>query len=241
MKAIILAAGQGTRLHPLTDLTPKCLLPIGGSNAIVRLIKQLLRFGLENIVAVVGYRKDQVIKGIRDSFGSKIAIVENNRYHRDANIFSLWLGMENDPSPLIVFEADTIFKDRCFDLIFAREMGRMSACYTYGYFQKGQMGCVLKADDKARIIDIRLVKEYEDQYKDYKILLGLVKVGEDEAPVFFKLLSEACGETIEQPYIAPLVKHLKKLACYEVDLTSTKVCTFNTPEAYYSALRKFGE
>ena len=241
MKTIILAAGQGTRLHPLTDHSPKCLLPIGGSNAIVRLIKQLLRFGLENIVAVVGYRKDQVIKEIRDSFGSKIAIVENNRYHHDVNIFSLWLGTANDPSPFVVFEADTIFEDRCLDLIFARETERASACYTYGYFRKGQTATVLKADDKARIIDIRLVKEYEDQYKDYKILLGLLKVGEDEAPVFFKLLSEACGETIDQPYFAPWAKHLRKLPCYEVDLTSTMVCTFNTPEAYYSALRKLGE
>ena len=241
MKAIILAAGQGTRLHPLTDHTPKCLLPIGGSNAIERLINQLLRYGIENIVVIVGYRKHQIIKVIQESFGSRITIIENGRYLHDANIFSLWLGMENDPSPFIVFEADTIFEDRCFDLIFAREMGRMSACCTYGYFQKKQMGCILKADDKTKIIDVRLVKKYEDQYKDYNILLGLVKVGDDEAPVFFKLLSEACGETIEQPYIAPLVKHLKKLPCYEVDLTSTKVCTFNTPEAYYSALRKFGE
>ena len=241
MKAIILAAGQGTRLHPLTDHTPKCLLPIGGSNAIERLINQLLRVGLENIVVIVGHRKDQVIKVIRDSFGSRITIIENNRYLYDANIYSLWLGMENDPSPFIVFEADTIFEDRCFDLIFALDREKATACYTYGYFQKGQMGSVLKADDKTEIIDICLVKKYEDQYKDYKILLGLMKMGENEAPVFFELLSEACGETIEQPYIAPLVKHLKKLPCYEVDLTSTKVCTFNTPEAYYSALRKFGE
>ena len=108
MKAIILAAGQGTRLHPLTDHTPKCLLPIGGSNAIELLINQLLRFGLENIVVIVGYRKDQVVKVIRDSFGSRIAIIENNRYLHDANIYSLWLGIENDPSPFIVgvFDAE---------------------------------------------------------------------------------------------------------------------------------------
>lgn len=241
MRAIILAAGQGTRLRPLTEHTPKCLLPIGGSNAIVRLINQLGRFGLENIVVVVGYRKEQVIKEIRASFGNNITIIKNDRYLHDANIFSLRLAMASDPSSFIVIEADTIFEDRSFDLIFAHEMDKVSACYTYGFFQTGQTGAVLKADDQGRITDIRLVAEYQDQYRDYKILLGLLKVGEKEAPVFSNFLAEACVEDMDKPYIAPWVKHLGRLPCYEVDLAATKVCTFNTPEAYYSALRIFGE
>lgn len=241
MRAIILAAGQGTRLRPLTEHTPKCLLPIGGSNAIVRLINQLVRFGLENIVVLVGYRKDQVIKQIRDSFGTKITIVENDRFRQDAKIFSLWIAVANDPSPFIVFEADTIFEDRCLDLIFAREMEAISVCYTYGYFRKGQTGAILKADRKSRVVDIRLIKDYEDQYRDYKILLGLHKVGEEETSVFLKLLSEACAESIDQPYMAPWAKHLSQLPCCEMDLASTKVCTFNTADDYYAALKTFGE
>ena len=240
MKAIILAAGQGTRLRPLTDHTPKCLLPIAGSNVLLRLINQLVRYGLDNIVVVVGYQKDEVIRAIKDSFGSKITVIENERYPHDVNIFSLWLGIPNDASPFIVFEADTIFEDRCLDLIFTQKMEGVSACYTYGYFQKGQQGGILKADDKARITDIRIVKEYQDQYKDYKIMLGLLKVGREEAPLFLNLLSEACAKGIDQSYVAPWVKHLRRLPCHEIDLTSMRVCTFNTPEAYYFALRTFG-
>lgn len=49
MKALILAGGQGTRLHPLTLRTPKCLLPINGTPNIIHLIKELKNSGINEI------------------------------------------------------------------------------------------------------------------------------------------------------------------------------------------------
>lgn len=65
MKAIILAGGLGTRLRPLTDETPKPLLPIGGKPIIEHAILNFKEHGIIDIILSIGYRADK----IKDYFG----------------------------------------------------------------------------------------------------------------------------------------------------------------------------
>jgi len=65
MKAIILAGGLGTRLRPLTENTPKPLLPIGGKPIIEHAILNFKKHGIEDIVLSIGYLSNQ----IQDYFG----------------------------------------------------------------------------------------------------------------------------------------------------------------------------
>jgi len=60
MKAMLLAAGYGTRLRPLTDKTPKCLLPIKGKPLLQIWIDNLIEAGIENILINTHYLSDQV-------------------------------------------------------------------------------------------------------------------------------------------------------------------------------------
>ncbi|MBT5420035.1 MAG: NTP transferase domain-containing protein, partial [Candidatus Cloacimonetes bacterium] len=61
MKAIILAAGKGTRMFPLTKNTPKSLLDIGqGLTLLETQLHSLQEAGITNIVLVVGYRAEQI-------------------------------------------------------------------------------------------------------------------------------------------------------------------------------------
>ncbi len=62
MKAIILAAGQGTRLRPLTDDRPKCLVELGGMTLLDRQMLALKEAGINDISVVVGYRGDLIEK-----------------------------------------------------------------------------------------------------------------------------------------------------------------------------------
>ncbi len=56
MKAIIVAAGPGSRLMPITDERPKCLLEIGGKTILERALEALKENGVEDIVVVRGYK-----------------------------------------------------------------------------------------------------------------------------------------------------------------------------------------
>src|SRR3546814_12876339 len=56
MKALILSAGQGSRLLPLTEDCPKCLLPLGGRSILEHQVEQLAAAGVTEIVVVTGFR-----------------------------------------------------------------------------------------------------------------------------------------------------------------------------------------
>jgi len=62
LQAVILAAGEGTRLRPLTQNRPKALIPIANRPIIEHTIISLLEAGIRDIIVVVGYRKEQVMR-----------------------------------------------------------------------------------------------------------------------------------------------------------------------------------
>ncbi|SFR49092.1 MULTISPECIES: UTP--glucose-1-phosphate uridylyltransferase AglF [Halorubrum] len=68
MKAVILAAGKGTRLKPLTDDQPKALVEVDGRPLLEHVFEQLVEVGISEFVVVVGYRKSQIIDRYGDSF-----------------------------------------------------------------------------------------------------------------------------------------------------------------------------
>lgn len=74
MKSMIVAAGLGTRLKPLTDNIPKALVPVGGRPLIEHVIRKLIAAGSEEIVINVHHFPEQIIRFVEDnnSFGVKI-------------------------------------------------------------------------------------------------------------------------------------------------------------------------
>jgi NDP-sugar pyrophosphorylase family protein len=76
MKAMILAAGLGTRLRPLTDHIPKALIKIGGTPLLEFAIKKLYHFGFEDIIINVHHYPDMIINFLEsnNNFGANISI-----------------------------------------------------------------------------------------------------------------------------------------------------------------------
>lgn len=74
MKAMILAAGRGERLRPLTDKIPKPLVPLAGKPLIIYLIERLAKAGFKEIVINVSYLADKIMQTLRtgEKWGVKI-------------------------------------------------------------------------------------------------------------------------------------------------------------------------
>ena len=70
--AIILAGGLGTRLRPLTDKTPKPLLPIQDKPIIEHIIDNLRKYGVKNVILSVGYRAEDIKEHFKD--GSHLGV-----------------------------------------------------------------------------------------------------------------------------------------------------------------------
>ena len=68
LQAVILAAGKGTRLQPLTDDKPKALVEVNGTPIIEDVFDNLLSIGATELIVVVGHQKEQIIERYGDSY-----------------------------------------------------------------------------------------------------------------------------------------------------------------------------
>ena len=104
MKAIILAAGKGTRLDGAA-VKPKCLVEVGGISLLQRQIDSLREANVKRIVVVVGFGADIV----RDECDSDITFVENVDYAETSSLYSLWLAREHLTDGFVVLNSDVLF------------------------------------------------------------------------------------------------------------------------------------
>ena len=83
MIGVILAAGMGTRLMPLTKEIPKALLEINETTLLERMIGNCIDAGISRFMVVVGYNRDKVIDlcpKLAEKYGIEIECIENERY-----------------------------------------------------------------------------------------------------------------------------------------------------------------
>ncbi len=85
MKAMIFAAGLGTRLRPITNTIPKAMLPVCGEPLIAHVIRNLKKYGYDDFVVNVHHFPDQIIQYLReqDNFGVRIRISDERDLLRD--------------------------------------------------------------------------------------------------------------------------------------------------------------
>lgn len=115
MKVIILAAGQGTRLRPLTDDRPKCMVEVNGRSIIERQLDTMHTCGMkdEDITIVCGYRSDVLRKKLGDT---DIRFIVNEQYDTTNMVCSLMCArslMESEDD-IIVSYGDIIYGEPVF-------------------------------------------------------------------------------------------------------------------------------
>lgn len=114
MKGIILAAGFGNRMSPLTNDTHKTLLKVNGEPIMDRIVNSLIHNGVTNIVIVTGYKEEELREHLLANFKQvHFEFINNPRYRETNNIFSLALAFEqidlNDD--ILLIESDLIYTD----------------------------------------------------------------------------------------------------------------------------------
>ena len=111
MKAVILAAGIASRLRPLTNHTPKCLLEIGGKSLLERAIQGLLTNNIREIVLVTGYLQEQIVSFVQKKFPEvDVKFIYNKKYATTNNIYSLWLVKNSiQGEDIVLLDSDILF------------------------------------------------------------------------------------------------------------------------------------
>ena len=90
MKALILAAGRGTRVRPLTDLLPKPMIPIINKPVMAFLVEHLKRFNIDRIMVNTSYLSAQIEHYFRDGTGFGVEMAYSFEGRLDGN----WICLE---------------------------------------------------------------------------------------------------------------------------------------------------
>ena len=203
MRAILLAAGMGTRLRPLTENTPKSLIEINGEPLLERQIRFLKEIGIEEIYIVTGYLKEK-FEYLIEKFN--VVLIHNEYYNKYNNIYSMYLAKD--------FLGDSYVIDA--DVYLTKNFLKRNLKNSY-YFS-GEKDTLEKEwkinyDDFDRIHSIDVVKG-----KNY-ILSGISYWSKKDAEIIKKQLNELSNkfdsENLKNLYWDDLVKlNLDKLEVY---------------------------
>lgn len=179
MKAILLAAGMGTRLRPLTLDTPKSLVKVNGKPILEKQIEFLKEIGIEEIIIVTGYLKEK-FEYLRDKY--KVTLIHNDKYNQYNNIYTMYLVREYLPDSYVI-DAD-VYLNRNFLI-----NNPKSSLYFSAKKLKFKNEWMLRYDDRFRINRV----DVGDGYKEY-ILTGISYWAEEDGKYIIRKLEDAISK-----------------------------------------------
>jgi choline kinase len=176
LPAVFLAAGQGLRLRPLTDDRPKAMLEIGGVPLARRALETLRSAGVDEIVAVTGYRPD-AFSPVRDLISEEIV---NPRFAELGNIYSLWCARDVVRGGCYIVNSDVLFEEEVARRL-VRATGSAVLCASDHGMDEESM--------KAVVVDGRL----HDLSKDAPVgphpeYLGLTRIDPEDGALLAEIL-----------------------------------------------------
>ena len=118
MRAILLSAGRGSRLLPLTADLPKCLLPIMSNTVLGLQLDTLLECGIDEITVVTGFNEDLVNAEIsRHQAQNRIHAFYNPFFQVADNLASCWMAREFMQDDFLVINGDTLFAPELLEAV----------------------------------------------------------------------------------------------------------------------------
>lgn len=153
MKAVILAAGVASRLRPLTDHTPKCLLKVGEKNILSYTMDHLLAHDINEIIIVTGYLQEQIRDFIADAyFAVDVKFIYNELYANTNNIYSLWLAkQELQGQDMLLLDSDILFDQKIITKLL---QSGYENCLALKRHEVGEEEIKVKVDAKGLILQI---------------------------------------------------------------------------------------
>ncbi len=110
MKAIILAAGVGSRLRPMTNVKPKTLVEVNGKAMLGYIIDALVGNNINSIAICLGYKSSLIINYCRTEYPNiSFDFIENKNYETTNNMYSLYLARHLLTEDIILMNADLVF------------------------------------------------------------------------------------------------------------------------------------
>ncbi len=228
MKVIILSAGQGKRLLPLTAKIPKCLLEIQGKTLIEWQIDELHKCGIDQITVVTGYGSDKVEALLQQSYGSQsIKTYYNRDYATTDNLVSCWKVRDKMNGDFILLNGDTLFEAAVLKILLAAPANPVTVTINHKD--------VYDADDmKVSLAEKRLIKVGKDipAGEIHGESIGMILFRGEGPMIFSKELDEAVNEpnSSRRWYLSVIDDIAGKKAVLTCSIGGLQWCEVDYPE-----------
>lgn len=214
MRAIILVAGQGKRLRPLTDDRPKCLIELVGRSLLDRQLAVLREAGVGPILLVGGYRADRLV-------GTGVELRVNPRYEETNMVATLFCAEDwiKDTEDLLVAYGDIVYEPRVLDALLRCD-APLATTIDRQWLRLWQLRMdnvlsdaeTLKLVDGDRIVEIGKVASSLDEIQGQ--YMGLIKIRRNYVrtvrDAWHRLDRSALydGKNVDNMYMTSFLQHL---------------------------------
>jgi len=194
MKALILAAGIASRLRPLTDNTPKCLLEIAGESILSRMIVNLMNNGIREFIVVTGYLNEMIEDYLNANFRDlDFKFIYNDKYESTNNIYSLWLAKEETAGKdFLLLDSDILFDENIISMLLNSGYKSCLALRSKGGI--GEEEIKVRANSDNSIAEISKVVRIDQAIGES---IGIEKFDEDFSSRLFDILDNMILENEE--------------------------------------------
>lgn len=181
MKAILLAAGRGTRIARNVEKVPKSTLPVGGEPLIRRSVRQLQKAGMDCVVCT-GYESEKVKEAL-EGMGN-ITYCYNPFFDITNSIASLWFAREELNDDLLILNADVFFSEEILELVVNDSRDPVMAI-DYSRVLEGDFFFYTSGDGKVESYGKELPIEHRNcEY------VGMAKIQKSFLPVFLNRMDD---------------------------------------------------
>ncbi|PHQ83947.1 MAG: nucleotidyltransferase [Thalassobium sp.] len=237
--AVILAAGIGSRLSPLTDSCPKSLLSVGGSVILERMIRNCLSCGMSQFILVLGHRADELKKFVDKTFrGIRVTYVINDRYRETNTGYSLMLASkEIGTAEFVKFDADVVFDVKILRQLLDSEHANVLCI---------DRNIALEDEEVKVIADDRMLVREVGKSVDPKLAvgesIGIEKISAETSPFLFSELGQMMEsrENLQAYYEAAYAQLVGKgTEFYALDITGLDWTEIDTAKDFAAANAMF--
>ena len=128
MKAVVIAAGEGTRLRPLTEDKPKGMVEIDGKPILTHCFETLIEQGADELLVVVGYKKERIVGFYGDEFAG-VPITYTHQREPLGLAHALLTAEEHITEDFMVMLGDNVFRANLGDVVARQRTDRADAAF----------------------------------------------------------------------------------------------------------------
>lgn len=237
--AVILAAGQGTRLLPLTESIPKSLITINnGVTILENALNMLSLASVKKVRIAVGYRKDSIINRIGNAYqGMSVEYVFNKDYQTTNSMYSLYLALRDVTKPTWVIEGDVLFDGAILHLPTNAGFSWFADSST-----RDLDGAYLKANLTRRVISLEIIRDLNLIQNGHCKSIGILHLAKEGVEKLQEWLAYGVQTQQRNVYYDLIVSaHLQETFVELVDVIGKKWFEIDTSSDLEKAKKIFAE